>query len=511
MTVFTLALFAFVASLYLLYFGFVAKPEWTLYAFLFLWLFTPKIVLRQPVFHALGLPEVEAYYVFVAPVAALAILIALGVRTNGKLWKRAPIGLRRFTLLFLATGTFSFLFSLMFGAMKDIPEVQKVGWEEATELVFGWQDWIFPVTFILYGVVFLYGCMAFLTRRRQVETVFLLFVLAGIELVVEVIVFFYLGLFPWLRRGAIHPAGRFQSLTQNAFEPVAIITIIAVCCALYFVLSRRSYPLLPFLSLFLLPPLATFERAPLAALLLAVGFFGWVGSQGLLRGSVASAAILALCALIFLGLDQSALGTAASLLGAGLRQDYFGLSSAFSRLALWGRALDVFLFWFPFGVGPGLAPYVLKSAAPEYFRQYSGFSSPLFLLHYGNVAEGRYVTSVHNQYLEFIVEHGLLGVVTLTVFCGLILRNYRSWLRGMRNSRWGDRARYLPHVCVYAVLLSLGVFYLFVSYAQSELYFIFFMFLYFTFLLNQPAAPASSGVPRGKASELSTVAGESRV
>jgi O-antigen ligase len=490
MSLLILIMIGFLACLYIFYLGIVTKPERSLYAYLILWLFFPKLVLRDPVFSTLGLPEVQAYYVFVEPVAALAILVALLARADRKPWTLAPLRLRRLALLFLVTGAVSLIYSLLVGAIANTPEIFRYGMESAGQhdMFFGPQEWIVPFGFILFGFIFLYGCMAFITKLEQVETMLLLFVLAGIEMTVESITLYYLGLFPALHPGAINLGGRFQSLTQNNFDTVGLVMIIAICCAVYFIWSRRAYPFLLGIPFMIMPILATFERAPLLAVLVVIAFVIWISTNGFLRVVCASAGVLVILSTVLFDLGDVLANAMGSALAGEVRDDYTEAATAWVRMALWGRAFDLFIYWFPFGIGPGLFPFSLNSTAPGYILDLFDINNPDVIRIYQNLFT-YHSTTAHNLYIEFMVEHGLLGVIALCAFVVMVIKNYSLWRRHARAGRRGDGKVYYAHVSLYAIFVGIGAFYCFESHPNLALYFLLAMFLYFSFLLNQLETP----------------------
>jgi O-antigen ligase len=112
------------------------------------------------------------------------------------------------------------------------------------------------------------------------------------------------------------------------------------------------------------------------------------------------------------------------------RKDFFSPDAGtLSRLAIWYRAADVLRETFPLGTGGGMLPYYMAPAKGSTVAPHSVFFLPA---HGGVFVEKMYertltdlFTSVHNTYIEFIVENGLGGIILCGWFGLLVLRGFK--------------------------------------------------------------------------------------
>jgi hypothetical protein len=484
---FLLALLVVFACSYLIYFGLIAKPEWSIYAYILVWLTVPKAF---RLFYISGgaydLPEGLTVFHIVEAVAVCGIVVAL-VRHHGLRFSEKTETLRRFAWFFLITGIVSFAVSFGFLSIIFSSQLDDL-WtylEWNTEL----QNRILPFAAIVFGVIFLYGCIAFITERKHVETILLLFLLLGIGMGLECLAFYYLAsiytipiLTPLARWSAQQGEGRFMSLVFSSFDQVGLFSIVAVSCCLYFSLTRKNKLILLLLPLLFLPILAGYQRSVLMGTVVSLVFVYWHASANKNRFAYVSMAAALLITMYIFDTDFVLLNKVSAGLGGAERGDYLSTESLDARLGLQIRALEVFTGTFPFGVGPGMISTAMNSPIHQTmlgveFPRVADYSAAI----YGQVASGLRKTNCHNTFLEFIAEHGLLGVVALSTFLFLITRNFLLWVKRSRLISQRENYSFFGQACIYAILLGMGVHGLF----ESTLfpYSMYFMLLYFTFLL----------------------------
>ncbi len=467
---------------YIAYFGLYAKPAWSLYAFIALWLFTPKIPLRG--FLPLGTEWGAATgYNVIEVMATLAILLALWTREKARRRIRPFRPLARFCLLFAGAGALSFLISIAF--QTDLVIIASIS--PASRLL--------PLLSMIYAGVFLFGCMAFITTLKQIETFLFLFVASGIELLFETLIFFYLRLFPALHTpGAIHYSGRFNSMAFMDFDMVGVISIVNLCATLYFIVTRRNHWMGALFPLLALPLLCTFQRAPFLGLLISLMVFAWLASGFLLRWSLLTIGLLCFALVAFSDGWKGTAQLVARSLGADVHTNYESDTTMFIRFGIYAGVLDLVVDRFPLGIGPGMVRYIVSDHVFPFSQEYVTpqwlAENREFSREYQNFRARVHATSTHNAYLEFVVENGLLGIVLLGLFFALLSRNVRaskSWLRSRVRNR--NKAN-LALACSYAVLIGEGIFYMFESSTPS--YLLFLMFFFFTFLLPTVATVSRS-------------------
>jgi hypothetical protein len=185
--------------------------------------------------------------------------------------------------------------------------------------------------------------------------------------------------------------------------------------------------------------------------------------------------------LLLSGSTETLVTSLSTQIGGQTRPDYFSSETLVAREGLYLRAIDAALFLFPFGAGSGMAPYAMNYSLPMYMAE---FASEMAKPVYDSEVRGERLTNVHNRYLEYIVEHGLLGIVGLVSFMFIIVRNFMRWQR-TKALEADDRSKfYVSQACIYAVLLGLGIHNLFES--TYNPFWIYFMFGHFSFVLLRP-------------------------
>ena len=91
-------------------------------------------------------------------------------------------------------------------------------------------------------------------------------------------------------------------------------------------------------------------------------------------------------------------------------EDMFGFQTLFSRIGLWLRAIDVFNYSFPFGIGHGMYTlYINESFVPQVAESIVFEKSKA--AYYGISASKN--ASYHNAFFQFIGDFNFLGLVTL--------------------------------------------------------------------------------------------------
>ena len=466
-----LALFSVYAFFNIVYFGLISKPEMSIYAFMFLWCFFPKKGIPPDsvlgwLKDAINMPPIAESSLF--SMLEITILLAIIVRLVVKREAFKIKQLRRFNILLFVMIFSTFLLSLKLYYTPDISLVT-----EPLRRLFG-------LIHIVAGLIFFSGCMVFIKTHKQVERIFAFFVLSLVLLATENLLFNYFKLLPQLHYWAINSRGRFVSIIFTSDNTVGVCTIIAFCCLFYFIFSRRYYKLFFLMPFLILPLLNAYDRAPLVGLLSALLFFLYMVLQNskyklliITFGSVFLIVILS-------GFGESLIDKIVSFLSGEVRVNYLSPDSVFSRMGAWLRCIDVFIYSFPFGVGPGVVFYYMGSSdIPSYFVL-SGVDFRT-IDYYDNLRFGVHVTSSHNLFLQYIAEYGLLGVITIISFICLVLSRFLSFKERAKMICQKNYDFFLAQVCCYSVFFGLAVFYFFQN--TPEFYFLFLLFLYLIFLI----------------------------
>jgi hypothetical protein len=334
---------------------------------------------------------------------------------------------------------------------------------------------------VLVSFVFWYGCIRFITRLDQVEVVAWVFVLCGVELLAERVVFSTFHLLPSIGRFAFDEVGRFKSLTENDPLSVGIYASVAMLCALYFAVRRQHYGAMLLVIPFWMLALTVYQRTFIVAPFIAAGFFVWKVAGPRLRWSLAVASV---CALPIVVMSSASLAAGVGSLYAGTWRDHgrgsigldpLSIKQLQARFGIQSRALDVFVDFFPFGTGEFVQrDYLSASAVPARFRPSADVVEAF--VNYEDARTGLKPTEVHNGYLEHVVAYGMLGVVGLIIFLGTITANYF----GVPTSRRIEQA------LVYSILAFFAVFFLFYSFPKVYVAYLF--FFHATFLLRRDAS-----------------------
>ncbi len=408
---------------YLVYFGAIARPERSIYAFLLVWVLVPK---SFRMFYLTGndLPDGLTIFNIVEGAAALAIALAMIVHHSRLGMPPALRRVRQIALLLCVSGAIGLFVS--YGILSMLMRLELDGMWGFLQSAATAQERILPVAAMFYAVVLIFGASLFVRTERQMEIVLAIFFFSGLELVAETIVFFELHLVPGLSQWAVNDSGRFQSLVFTSYDRVDEFCIFAFCSGLYFARTRQRLRYYLGSALITLPLLATFARSALLGAALAVVVFWWLTAKGTRdRFFYAASALVLLLVALSMGLEQPILELFATHIGGEVRPDYFSTESLEVRVGYWARALDLVRFTAPFGAGPGMARYALQY---NFHQGYYGLSD-LGLAAYDGLALGTRETVVHNEPLQFVVEHGVLGIVALLIFVTLLVSNFTQWRR----------------------------------------------------------------------------------
>lgn len=459
---------------YVLHFGLLAKPDRAVYAYLFLWVFFPKTGQSFPVVGELGIEGLPVFTV-VEAIAAFAILIQV-LRRADTPWDRESerVSLKKLTSLFV----FSLLFSNIIGiSMTRLDLYPPVSPGPAS---LGGRPLVLHrfvlLTSVASALIWLFGARAFIQEMRQIEFLFMLFILSGIELAVEVVVFYYFGLFPSL--SVVTPEGRFWGLSMRSKLTSAIFSMIAIYCTLYFARVKKRAGLWLLVPVFCLPIFLAFNRGALVALAISFVFFVWWSVPSKYRPFLIVLGSFLIMRLVTL--NEETIAAAARELSGNVRpaEYYFALRSAYSRVAAIVRGIEVFIA-LPLGVGTGAVSWYMHSSIPPTVPLPPNLQTDYF---YSLLLSGERFTGSHNLYVEFIVENGIFGLITLIVLFLSVLKNFASFIDTKEHEMISGRV-FAAQLSVYAILIYLMIFYM-VNH-NPQLYFVWSLLLFLSFFLRE--------------------------
>ncbi|MBI2953566.1 MAG: O-antigen ligase family protein [Chloroflexi bacterium] len=488
----SVAVFVFLSFLavYVIYFGLIARPEHTVYAYLLVWILFPhqgqSLLFIGDVRLIPGLP----LFTLVESAAAAAVLLTiLGKRGQNETEPglgREGNPLRLLVLAFILTLVIANVSAIALSSTENYPAVFTGSIEFGGRTIE--QDRIVSLASIVGALIWLLGAVKYVRSRRQIEIIFLMLLAVGLQLAAELFIVKNLGMLPQVRTWSVATEGRFTGLIAGSHYRAAAFAAGAIYASLYFVFERRIVWLLALVPLFAIVIFQAYERSVLFGLAASAAFFVWMLIPGYLRPIVLAVALL-LAWGVWATSPETVQDVGASL-GGEVRSYQLDQDTLNSRLGIAIRSIEVLLSA-PLGVGAGTVRRYMSSTAPSVLPVPDYSNSAWY---YQMLVSGGRVTGSHNAYLEFLVENGFLGIVPLALFIGMLFRLFGASLLmgGGRPHRGG---LFYAQLSTYSMLLFLGAHYVFNH--NTPDYFIWTMLLFTAFALRrlQMAAPATSPTP----------------
>lgn len=450
------------------------KPERAVYGFLLNWLLFPKYISWLPVLGSMPTAGWRPFDIAEISTAFTLLLVCLFKRPNLR-W-RGQGWYHSYLFAFFIMAVISFIAGNYFTNWSEITATKYTA--DITYLNYS-RAALAPV----YGALFAWGCLLFITTQKQVETIFLLFVISGIELTIEAVFLYYLRLVPALEPWVVDTGSaiRFNSLTFLAFDTVGLVGIIAISFAMYFALVRRSVLIWALLPVMFLPIVGTLGKAPLTGALLAVIA---VVLFNLRRRWLPIAAVAMFAVWIPLAtLDADVMmGSLNERLGRQSREELMSAGEAFyGRVALWLRGADIFLSHFPMGVGNGLVEYQMAQDTPPHFMDLTRGDMRRA---YEHQVLTDHVTNSHNIVVEFVTENGLFGLALAAAYLSTFLGLFRNFMMRPRPTK--GTAAWRARVAQGALYgCALGVAWRCLYEVQPKIYFLFLSILVLSFVLAE--------------------------
>ncbi|MBM3852833.1 MAG: O-antigen ligase family protein [Verrucomicrobia bacterium] len=459
------------------------RSEVAVYGYLAVWLFFPKFIRMLPLLGGLPWEGVSVFEVLEAVVVCVLFVVCLlhpprrafdfGRRFGGLLWG----------FLIMTAGTYCYVEFVSGEVLFAQPG-------------FAFRFFAYPALQMIYACIFGWACLRYLDTFRKIEPIFLLLALSAVELTCEVVFLYYGKLVPFLEPWLLdsNNTGRFNSLAFLSFDTVGLMSILNVVCFGYLALAWRRPRLLVTLPLLLLPIVATLAKAPLSGALLALTIFFSLTVRRHRTTILASALLFLLSTLV---VEASRFANLSNLIngafGGAVREDIDVGSTFFGRTGLWLRGADIFLQHFPFGVGNGMVEYGMSAAGERRLQQ---FVSGLVEEAYSVVAAKEHVTNIHNAFLEFLVENGVMGVLVMTASLLMLGSNFVRFVRARRDESSPLKLKiFYAQVALYSAIGGMAWRYFFE--AGDKAYFLFFLLLYLTSAL--PVLAREDGAQAGPA------------
>ena len=430
---------------YVVLFSFLKKTAvHALYAFIFISLFFPKSGNNFRLFVIETLPNVTLFTI-VQCVAALAISLN---NSRVKQFRRfIPPRARMFDMTVFMLVVLMLVMSL----------IRYVGGDYLTGLdplpeEFAWEAQL------LAAFVFFRGCMVCIKSIKQIEAVLAIFLLAGLILSIESILYFYLGLPLPLRDSYVfHESGRYHSMFFFDFVSLVFVVMVAIGAAFYFASATRWRVALVLMFVFILPVVATLQRGPALACIIIMGMCFLLKLRIPLQYTLSLIAAVVVSSLLFLPEGNATYGVLDIL--TNIRPDYLdSYSRSFeSRLGSQLRGLEVLLHAMPCGSGSLRMSYLMVSQnTPQWFSNWVHPGSAASF--YEKISSGAHTTGSHNFFINLVGEYGLLGLISI----GLAIKMSAQGFRFGVKKGFGGTQQSSAFVAVNAIMagfIFMGLFY----------------------------------------------------
>ena len=445
------------------------KPERSIYAYLILWITFPKHIRSIPLIGIYDFPG-YSYFDVLQTIATLHIVILLIIKGYGDAKSiQMPKKIKELTIYFIAT----LVLTTISGVLRYLFFVSQEDQLPVGSLL---DNAFMPYT----GVIFFLGLFAFILDYKQVEKLLGILALSGVLLLIEHLLMVKLQLFSSLNQWAFASDDiRFSSLIYGSYDIKGIFCVISTFAILYFAIEKKKYYILPLAFLMIFPIYATFQRTPYLGY-----FFGLITFISIYMKKKHLIVkfmffFIVLFSALFISINsKSILKSTNDFItedGMAREGDINDDQSFYDRLGLWYRAADVFIYYFPLGVGEGmfevysgstLTPNIISSLVVQ--KSQSGYES----------SSGFYRTKPHNVYIEFISEYNILGFIVLLLFIKEILKYL--WGTGLKNLYAVNN---LFRASVISMIVGLGIMNLFDS--VFRLYFVYGLLMFFVYFVSK--------------------------
>jgi O-antigen ligase len=448
-----------VGILYCVYFGLIAPPHISIYNWLLMFFFFPKKELKPDMpslmnvgfgFETVSISMYTILDVFIIGTIAIAVL----ARRKSFVCQKMFPNIRRLVFFSYMIILIGLIHILIIPADTDIVATQ----QDYTNIIATQQYGImFLSLFPLIAAVILFkGAMYFINTREAVERIFFYALASSFLLVIEYILSRYTSILP---QGVVYYAlnyrGAFRSVLHSGDLLVSLILILGSASCLYFLLSRRKVIYGVLCILFILLILLTYNRGSVLAAMAMSAIVLMVHYRLTIKKTLLAFAII-LSITSFLIDYNSLLSTLlekidfvdAVMYYAEYRESgILSLDSMSSRAESQIRAIDVFLNYPIFGVGPGLAQDFMNSNSVASFLGEEGLTV-------GH--------NPHNLYISVLTEYGLFGIGFVLSLGIVIICFYRSITKGSKRNTYRNQDSYrLTRLLSYAAIVGYLIYYLF--------------------------------------------------
>lgn len=448
-----------VGILYCVYFGLIASPHVSIYNWLLMFFFFPKKEIRPDIPSllnvGLGFETVSiSIYTILEVFLIGAIAVAVLLRRKSSVCQKISPNVRLlvfFTYMIILVGLINIL---IIPSDTDIVATQ----QDYTNIIATQQYGImFLSLFPLIAAVILFkGAMNFINTREAVERIFFYALASSFLLVIEYIMQKYTTILPQVVvYYALNYRGAFRSVLHSGDLLVSLILILGSASCLYFLLSRRKVMYGVLCILFILLILLTYNRGSLVAAIAMCAIALIIHYRLSIKKTLLAFAIIlgitsflvdynSLLSILFEKIDFV---DAVMYYAEAHESGILSLSSLSVRAEARIRAIDVFLNYPIFGVGPGLALDFMNSNSMASFLGEEGHT----------VAH-----NPHNLYISVLTEYGLFGIGFVLSLGIVIVCLHRSITKGLKRSADRVQDSYgLTRLLSYAAIVGYLIYYWF--------------------------------------------------
>jgi hypothetical protein len=444
--------------------GLFAKPEWSLYGFVLVTFFFPNWATEY-----VGIAGVIPLYFFVEMACSATVLLAAH---RAPRLANVPIEERRVQYVFLFMLAFH---TLTYWPLRSIGFYPPIDADLTVTILYAFKAFC--------PAVFLYGAMRTIRTREQLTPLLWIFIICGTELFLEWFLIVDRQLLPGLTQYVMDDRGQFKSFTE--MEPLSVgqFSAMAALSAACLGHRLRRVGLMLCAIPLMIPGLILYQRTLLVAIPASVALYAWLVSRGSRRVVIAVAALSIVSVGYLTEFDLEAVarrafeGTWRDSGVDAITLDPYRMDQVLARNGIQARALDVFVYLFPFGTGEfDLRAFLPSEQIPSRFVP----TDPLAAREYATAIRGLHSTETHNIFLEHVVSYGFCGVLSLCLFVWAIVRN--AWPIPLEE---GPRRMY---AFAYSGLFFFAAFGM--AYASPKGYALFLTLFHTTFLVQRKRASA---------------------
>ncbi len=339
--------------------------------------------------------------------------------------------------LFPAIRSFFLMFVAAFGISTVLPLALEVTGIRRRGLDVSLMRELFLATHYFFAIGVFLAAIMFLDSLSKVRGLLKCLVACGVVGLLDVSLFYFLDPSHTIREATTGASGGFGGLAFGSPDLLSRVAVFAFFAALGLgqLTGTRFYYWLG--ACFFLPVMVAASRPVLVSLLLALLLYLYATrpekkDESKRRVPLVPATVLLIGLFLPWGVMAfQAEGNAIHWVeDVTRREDFFSPDvGVLSRLAVWYRAADVLRETFPFGTGGGMLPYYMAptkgSTVASHFVGFLPVRSTAFVEQMYERTLTDLFTSVHNTYIEFIVENGLGGIILCGWFGLLVLRGFK--------------------------------------------------------------------------------------